>query len=76
MNENISVDETALGIERAKLRKKQEQEIKSIARQLGREELMKIINGTESESPSSGVPSSPNSTALTPVNLCGRMESI
>ena len=74
MNENISIDETALGIARAKLRKKQEGEIKSIARQLGREVLLNIINGTGSESPSNSSVS--NLPALTPVNLCGRMESI
>ena len=69
MIENISIDETALGIERSKLRKKQEQQIKSIARQLGREALLHIINGTELPS-NSGVLNLP---ALTPINLCERM---
>jgi len=75
MNENISIEETELGKQRAKLRKRKEEHLASLTKEIGKEAVLDLINTIETDSPEGAGTIVPTSL-VTPVNLCGRMESI
>ena len=76
MNENVSVDDTILGKERAKLRKRKEEHVASLTREIGKEAVLNLINRTIATDSPEGADMIVPTSLVTPLNLCGRMESI